>query len=135
MAFSIRENFRDIAWGPTLLLQLMRSVSAGIVWTAILLAAGNGGEAFQAIFMVPLYYLLGVPFILLIFKAVSPIFSAVGLGWGADLAYGLLTLLLALGIMVGDPLLFALKHIKPGILPVEKFKFFNFCMIFFVMKP
>lgn len=135
MAFSLRENFKAIQWGPTLLLQLMRSVSAGIVWTVILLAAGLGSQAFQAIFMVPLYYLIGVPFVLLMIKAVGVIFGAIGFGWAVDLGYGFFTLILALGIMVGDPILFFLNKIKPGLLPVEKFNFLNFTMILFVLDP
>jgi hypothetical protein len=134
MAFSIKDNFKDIAWGQTILLHLMRSVCAAVVWTIVAFACGAKAEAFQILIMVPAGYLLGVPIIFGMLKIVAGIFSIVGLGEFANLGYGLFSLIGALGIMVGDPLLFALNKIKPGLLPVEKFGFLNFCMILFVMK-
>jgi hypothetical protein len=135
MAFSIKDSFKDIAWGPTVLLHLMRSVCAAVVWTIVAFACGAKAEALQILIMVPLQYLISVPVILGLCKVVAGIFNAVGLGEFANLGYGLVSLIGALGIMVGDPILFALNKIKPGLLPVEKFGFLNFCMVLFVMKP
>jgi hypothetical protein len=135
MAFSIKDNFKDIAWGPTILLHLMRSVCAAVVWTIVAFACGAKAEALQILIMVPVGYLLGVPMIFGMLKIVAGIFSIAGLGEFANLGYAFVSIIGALGIMVGDPILFALNKIKPGLLPVEKFWFINFCMILFVMKP
>lgn len=102
------------------------------MWTVILFLGDLGKDAFAALYMVPLSYLIGVPILLGIFKLVVGLFRLVDLAGFADLAFALVSVMGALGIMVGDPILFLLQKVKPGLLPVEKFHFVNFCMIYFV---
>lgn len=134
MGFSIKENFKAIQWRPTLLLHLMRAFSAGLVWCLVMLIVGGGGpntpSPFSMLVMFPIIYFTFVPIILIICKIMSVFIPVLGQAF-----YGFVSFFLALGIIVGDPLLFALNRFKPGILPVQKFNFVNFTMILFVLDP
>lgn len=128
------QNFRNIQWGPTLLLHLMRTVSAGLVWCLVMLFVGSGGpntpSPYSMLVMFPIIYFTFIPIILLICKMMSAFIAVLG---GAF--YAMVSFFFALGIIVGDPILFALNKFKPGILPVQKFNLFNFSMILFVLDP
>jgi hypothetical protein len=134
MGFSIRENFKAIRWGPTLLLHLMRAFSAGLVWCLVMLFVGGGGpntpSPFSMFVMFPILYFTFVPMILIICKIMSAFIAVLG-----EAFYAMVSFFLALGIIVGDPLLLALNKFKPGILPLRKFNFVNFSMILFVLDP
>ena len=134
MSFSIKENFKAIQWGPTLGLHLMRAFSAGLVWTIVLLASGSKGPdgqsaIFTGLVIIPACIFGLPPFLMMGFKFMS--FFVGGLEW----MFGLYSLVAALGVTVGDPILFLLNKVKVGILPVEKFNFFNFSVMLFVLDP
>ena len=63
------------------------------------------------------------------------IFTAFAGDWLGQLSVGIATFLFALGIAVGDPLVYILHKQKPDFVPTEKFNFFNFALVLFVLDP
>lgn len=128
---SFRESMKVCKWGPTLGLHLMRSLSAGLIWSIVMLVAGSKDmPPFMPMIIVVGFYFVTVWMFMGVCK-----FMSIFVGGLADLIWNLFTLVAALGIAVGDPVLFFLNKCKPGLLPVQKFNFVNFAMILWVTDP
>lgn len=119
--FSFKRDFRSVIWGQTLVLNFFRSFAAGIVWfiVSIFVKPAN-----PALLLFPLVYFL----ILMPTGIISGKLSEKGVPFA-----GLFTKFISLLVAVGDPLVYVLHKIKPGSVPVEKFSFFNFYVIIFVL--
>ena len=132
-AFS-KINFKAVQWGPTLLLHLLRSFAAGVVWAFILLVANSGsssGPSWWAMpFVLPFAYFVALPFYFLVAKIATAV-----AGDAIALGVAIVTLIFALGIVVGDPLVYILHKNKPEFVPIEKFNFVNFVIVLFVLDP
>ncbi len=77
-------------------------------------------------FALPGIYFVGLP----VYLAVAKIAASFG-DMGKAFA-GFITLALALGIVVGDPLVYILHKQRPDLVPVEKFRLLNFASILLV---
>lgn len=126
-------DFKTVQWKPTAQLHLIRSVSAGLVWAVVLLLTvgnANDGPPWWAMpFMLPVLYFVGTPFYLVIAKAAAA-FGDMGKAFA-----GFIILALAVGIVVGDPLVYLLAKQRPDLVPVERFGFVNFVAVMFVTPP
>lgn len=113
----------NVQWGATLLLNLLRSVAAGIVWFVIrLIMQDSFGEAASMLLLPVVYFVILLPLGLL------AIFLA-----NAGVPYiGLVSLVAAVAIVVGDPILFLISLIKPNLLPVRNYSPINFKLIMLV---
>jgi hypothetical protein len=87
-------------------------------------------QAFMALLVVPASYFITFPLAVVVGKVFVAIVGDLG-----QLAVNLLMFLFSFGILVGDPVLFVLNKIKPGLLPVQKFNIVNFSTILFVLDP
>src|ERR1700730_6849101 len=123
MAFSLKNNFKKIQWGPTFLLHLMRAFSAGLIWCLVMMLTGARGTVppLSLLLTFPIIYFTFVPMILVISKIMSIFIDVLGEGF-----YAMVSFFFALLIIVGDPLLFVVNRLKPGILPAAKFNIVNF---------
>ena len=132
-AFS-KINFKAVQWGPTLLLHLLRSFSAGLIWAFVLLVANggsSGGPSWWTMpFVLPFAYFVALPFYFLVAKIATAV-----AGDALALGVAMVTLIFALGIVVGDPLVYILHKTKPEFVPTEKFNFVNFVIVLFVLDP
>ncbi|MCK4358027.1 MAG: hypothetical protein KAW92_04670 [Candidatus Cloacimonetes bacterium] len=124
--FSLKRDFKLIQWGPTLLLNLVRSFCAGITWLIIFLAFGSPLSEiwFFILFPIP-YFFVYVPIGLLII-----LLSEIGVPF-----IGILMYILSLMMVAGDPLTFLLHKVKPALVPAEHYGFLNFRVIIFILQP
>lgn len=125
-------DFKAVQWQPTLQLHLVRSFSAGVVWAVVMLLNGSGAEALGAPFLFPLMYFIGMPIYLGLAKGAAAIMGPDG--WGPAIV-GFTTLIFAIGIVVGDPVVYFLDKKWPQLVPVETFKVVNFVVVLFVYPP
>jgi hypothetical protein len=135
MALFSNINFKAVQWKPTLILHALRAFCAGLVWAIVLLFAGGtagGGPSWWSMpVMFPLAYILAFPFYLLVAKMFLA-FMGDGLG---QLAVGLVMLIFAVGIAVGDPLVYLLHKKRPDLVPTETFRLVNLVAVLFVLDP
>ncbi len=126
--FSVWKDFRRIDWRSTIILNVLRSIAAGVVWTVVGFAITQGQTAFFALMVVqfPMFYFVG----LLPVGLFASWLSRVGVPFA-----GLVTLSCALFIVVADPLMFILHHIRPNLVPVDKYRFFDLHLLIYVVKP
>lgn len=115
--------YGDTQWGPTLLLNLMRSVAASVVWFFfVLIVQGSAAEAANMLLLPVIYFAILLPlglFAILLSEAGVPFV------W-------FLSLMAAFAIVPGDPVLFLINLIKPGIVPVRDYSPLNFKLIMLV---
>ena len=121
--FSIRDNWKDIDWKNTFIVNLYRSLTAGIVLCIILLI-GEDENAFAFLLFPVMYFIVFLPLGLL-FSNLCEKYSAV---------WCLLAIFISLLVTLGDPLVYILRLIKKELVPVEKFYPLNFKIIIFVLK-
>jgi len=127
--FSLKRDFKNIDWKTTIITNLVRAVSAGFVWTLILLFSGSFKHdplmgALSTLAALPIGYL----FILMpVGIVVSYLASVIPF-------IGLFNFLPLVTILPGDPLVYIIKQFVPQIVPVEEFGFVNFRLIIFVLK-
>lgn len=122
-------NLKSVQWGATIALNTMRAFSAGLVWAVVTLFSGGPGWWLLP-FLLAAGYVLMLPGYFLACKI-----AAVFIGDYAQIGIGLLTLIIALGIAVGDPGVYFLRKSKPHWVPVETFKPINVAMVLYVMHP
>lgn len=107
-------------WKLTMLLHLARSVSAGVVWGAVLLFTGATEPAWWAMPLVlPLMYFSVVPINLLIVKGIAR-FSDFGPAFERFSVF-----IFGLGLVVGDPIVYLLLRRWGRILPIVGFRPLN----------
>lgn len=114
-------NLKNLLFKETIIVNLLRSFFAGIVWLIIALASGSANDS--AVFFFP----IAAPVLLLAFYLLSQILRIVKLG-------GIGSLLCMLVSVPGDPFVFILKQISPGVVPVQKFGFINFAPMIYVYQ-
>jgi hypothetical protein len=122
--FSWKRDFKNINWPATLKYNALRAAAAGIVWCIFQLMAGAGVHALPTIIAFPIGYFI----FLLPIGLVTAWLSGMGVPW-----VGLVNFLFALMLVVGDPLVFILKKMKPEFVPVEKTGFVNFKLVIFII--
>lgn len=123
-------NFKAVQWPQTLKLHVLRAFCAGLVWAVVVLFAG-GPQWWSAPIVVPAMYVIGFPFYLLGAKLFLT-FMGDGLG---QLTVGLVMLGFAIGIAVGDPLVYFIGRKWPDMVPTQKFRLLNFATVLFVLDP
>lgn len=122
--FKFSRDFRSIAWGPTLLHNLLRCFCAGIVISVLMGLSGKGGGD-----------LIAMPFII-------PVMFAILLPVGLIAAFlaqyipfiGLLTLIPAFMVIPGDPIVWLLSILAPKVVPMDKPGFIMFSLIIWLLK-
>lgn len=113
----------NVQWGPTLLLNFWRSVAAGIVWFIIRLFMQDPLSEAASMLLLPVVY-----FVVLLPLGLLAIFLT-----NAGVPYvWLVSLIAAVSIIVGDPILFLISLIKPGIFSVRHYSPLNFKLIMLV---
>lgn len=122
--FSLKRDFRFIAWGRTIQFNIVRSVIASVIW-AIVLAAGEGRtDSLTIAAALPIGY-LGI---------LMPI--GVVAGWLASLGVpfvGWYSIIFALVVIVADPVIFVLHRWLPRLLPIKDPGFLNLKLIIFLV--
>lgn len=114
-------EFSNVNWKSTLWLNLLRSISAGITWFIIRLFLQDSGAA--SMLLLPVVYLV----ILLPLGLLAIALSKVGVPF-----IWILSLMAAISIVAGDPLLYVMSLFKPEIIPMKNFSPINFALILFV---
>jgi len=136
-SFSLSRDFKNLLWGQTFWLNILRAFCAGIVWAIVAFVMllkdpdrFNGPNPL----IFPLLAVVMYPFFLVIFLIFGKVVTLITGGAG-ELAAAIMMFMAGLAVAVGDPLVFMLHRIKPALVPLEKYPFL--CPAFFiaVLKP
>lgn len=124
--FSLLRDYKKIVWKDTLQVNLIRAACAGPVWSVVALFAERDLKlAAIYLFLMPLMYAL----------VIVPMGTAAILLSNMKVPFaGLFVAFLSLMITVGDPLAYFIWRRRPHLLPLERFKPFNFALILFVLQ-
>ncbi len=125
--FSFSRDFRSIDWGATLKHNLLRAVCAGMVWAGIGLFTGPPHFVDPPL-LLPLIFPLGFLCVLLPLGLICA-FLAKFIPF-----IGLLSVVIAILVVVGDPIVCILSLIVPGLVPMHKPGFFMFSLIIWLLK-
>lgn len=118
-------SWNRVQWQSTILLNLLRSVAAGIVWFIIRLLLQDPVADAAVMLLLPVFY-----FTILLPIGLLAIFLA-----NAGVPFvSLLSMIAAVAIIVGDPPLFLVSLIKPELLPVQGYPLINLNLIVFVQN-
>ncbi len=130
--FSWKQDIKKVDWGSTLKYNLMRAVSAGIVWGFLMIITDPGKNALPALFA-PIFF----PILYLLFSVIGAI-CALLLTWSpfpfAELVAGLLMILCAFIVAVGDPLIYLIQKRKPEFVPIDQPRLCDFHLIVFILR-
>lgn len=128
----------DTQWGATLHLNVVRLISASITWgwvALIALAAGiihvMPGEATPVLgfmFAPAAMLFVGLTGIL-----ICKFIAAIGVPY-VDLIGGMLSIVMVVFIVAGDPLIWGIRRFYPTIVPVERFNALNLQAVILVNK-
>lgn len=129
--FSISRDFRSVDWGATLWLNLLRAVGGGIVFAIVGLCIESMRKDMGVGFLLALP--LTVPFAYLV--AFLPIGLFCALLAKMFPYVGIVTFMLSLYVVLGDPLVWILSLFAPRAVPVAKPGFMNLALILWVLKP
>jgi hypothetical protein len=122
--FSFTEDISRVLWKETAWHNALRAVGAGIVWSLLMLVTGSPGESLGMLVLLPFVY----------FVFLMPV--GVIAAWLSAIPFvGLITRIVSLIIVVGDPLVYALSRYEPRWVPVDRPDFFAFRVVIFVMSP
>jgi hypothetical protein len=133
-------DIKNVDWKSTLLVLVMRCISAGVVWAPIMLVLNLGstmstGEAFASAVIAPVailfMFIFFVPIWLVAFWIIGLIMS-IFLDDLGKLFFPFASACMAIFICVGDPILWLIKRSKPSFVPMEDFKFINFVSYIFI---
>lgn len=116
-------RFADISWGATFQLAIIRLASASLV-VILFLVVSDPSSFIGALFGAPMF--LGI--LVLLALAGSYLAKSTGVEF-----FGFAALPAFLVVIAGDPPLWVMSKFKPGLLPVDRFGFFN-KIVLFVMK-
>lgn len=125
--FQFLKDFRSIDWRSTLWFNLLRATLAGLVIAAIALSLDgvSGNKLLQALLIVPampmVYLILILPLSLLTSLLARVPFI------------GLVSLMLAIMVALGDPLICLLKRIWPASVPIDSPALFSLTPIVWVL--
>jgi hypothetical protein len=128
--FSAKEDWKFIDWRATLLTNLYRAVSAGVVWLLLGLIFGMLRENPTITLTMPILFPLVYFCVLLPLGLFATLLSRVGIPFA-----GLFSLVAGFTIVVGDPLLWIFDRLtKKSIVPVKDLPFLNLALIYFVVN-
>ena len=130
--FSWKQDIKKIDWGSTLKYNLMRAVAAGIVWGFVMLITDPAKNALPALFT-PIFFPVIYLFLVTVVIGVLSLYARSPFPF-AELAAGITMLLWAFVVAVGDPLIYLLHKRKPGFVPVDQPRFFDFHLVVFVLR-
>lgn len=117
---------KDTQWGPTLLLNLVRSACAGLVWFILMALNGQPFASAPGALIFPIGYLM----LLMPTSLASTALSKMGVPF-----VGWFPAIISLMLLPGDPLTYILHKVAPKLVPVEKYSFLNFCTVILVKDP
>lgn len=123
--FSLRRDFKYIQWGPTLLVNFVRSVSASLVWVIIAILVASDVDPLTMLLTPIMYFAILLPIGL-----VSIFLNELGVPF-----VWFLILMALVTIIPGDPLTFIIHKILPRLVPTDSYGFLNFRLIIFVLEP
>lgn len=124
--FSMKRDFKQVQWGPTLQVNLMRAFAAGLI---IFIATAIANQD-ASMWFIPLVLPIGYLIVYVPMGLIAEKLSEKGVPY-----VGWVTVIIALIVMIGDPIIYILYKFAPRLVPVEHFSFINFVMILFVLKP
>ena len=113
----------NVQWKATLLLNLWRSVAASIVWFIVMLFMQYPFAEAVSMLLLPVFY-----FVILLPLGLFAIFLT---EVGVPLVW-FFSLMAAIAIVVGDPVLVLISLFNPTILPVQHYSPLNFKLIMLV---
>ncbi len=118
---------KDVMWGPTLILNHVRAACAGLVWFILFLFLPSDPESpGPVIFLsLPFVYLLGM----LPMALISYGLSKMGVPF-----IGLISIMMGILLVPGDPLTYIIRKYAPHLVPVDHYKIINFATILLVKK-
>jgi hypothetical protein len=123
--FDLKQDWKFIAWGSTLLINLLRAVGAGVVWMIIMLISRNTSMGLGSILTLPLILPIAYFVILLPLGLASMSLNRAGVSY-----VGLVSIVCSLVIIPGDPVVWIFDQATGHkYLPVKQFGFMNFTVI------
>lgn len=116
---------KGILWGATLILNHVRAACAGIVWFVLFLFLPSDPEAPSPIIFLalPFMYLLGI----LPMALISYGLSKMGVPF-----IGLISVMLSILLIPGDPLTYIIHKYKPKLVPIDQYNIINFTAVILV---
>jgi hypothetical protein len=135
--FSFDRDLKNVKWGATIQLNMMRVFFASIIWIPIIALSGSKSDTpiFAIPFIAPIAYICIFPFMLITLSIIDKIPILLGGRFIADIVLLIFPFAVGIAIALGDPLVFALKKIQPNLVPMQKFNFVNFVWCIFVLNP
>ena len=130
--FSWKQDIKKVDWGSTLKYNLLRAVSAGIVWGLLMLITNPAKNALPALFA-PIFFPVFYLFLVTVVVGVLSLYARSPFPF-AEMIAGLTMLVWAFVVAVGDPLIYLLHKRKPDFVPVDQPRFFDFHLIVFVLR-
>lgn len=134
--FSFDRDLKNVKWGATIQLNMMRVFFASIIWIPIIALSGSKSNTpiFAIPFIAPIAYICIFPFMLITLSIIDKIPILLGGRFIADIVLLIFPFAIGIAIALGDPLVFALKKIQPNLVPMQKFNFVNFVWCIFVLN-
>ena len=128
--FSFRQHWRAILWGSTLKMHFTRYIAGGMVFGLLAALGNHKWDLLAACIVTAPFAALFALFLAIAGRIASVIFEDMAL-----VVVGLIGIVVWPFVLCGDPLLWMLRQKYPRIVPVQKFGFFNFKAIIFVLDP
>jgi len=123
-------SFKDILWKSTFQVNFIRALIAGVIWTIFLYITGmETPPGMPGLWLYLFIWPIGFFLFFLPLGLVSGWLSNIGIPY-----IGLITFIPALMIIPADPVMCIIHKIKPEIIPVDKYGFIEFPIVFWVYK-
>lgn len=124
------ETLRRTDWDLTLRVALTRGFITGI-FVMVFALVSNSVPLWQALFVPAMWAIIAVPaglamYLIAFLITLIPAIGFAGLGF---------IFMGSIAVCVGDPVVYFLNKMYPGLLYVRKFRFVNFEPIIFILKP
>lgn len=123
--FSLKRDFKYIQWGPTLLVNFERAISASLIWVILAFFLNSGTNPFTMLLTPIIYFVILLPVGLISIYLTE---LGVPFAW-------FITLMALVTIVPGDPLLFIIHKIVPKLVPIKNYGLLNFTLILSVLEP
>jgi len=135
--FLWKRDYKYINWEKTLIVNSLRAGATGCVYLvfflfALLTEGQHSNFETQFIFVLIFIPIIAPIAYLIIYLPIGLICTFLSnkgvpfVGW--------FSLLLSIVLMLGDPLIYIIKKVKPNLVPVEYYSLINFTMIIFVLE-
>jgi hypothetical protein len=135
--FSFDRDLKNVKWGATIQLNMMRVFFASIIWIPIIALSGSKSNTpiFAIPFIAPIAYICILPLLIATLSIIDKVPILLGGRMIADIVLLILPFFVGIVIAIGDPLVFALQKFQPSLVPMQKFNFVNFVWCIFVLNP